>query len=100
MRQAKHKCDTHQVDIDLDTVNNAGLPAIVCAECITKKGPRKGKPKFICWINTRDYCKMQYGDKWEIKYTEMMSEMQQQNTEQAQDHYTNADTPGNYTAYT
>lgn len=100
MRQVKHQCDKHQVDIDLNTLNDAGLPAIVCVECITKRGPRKGKPRFISWINTRDLCKMQYGANWEIKYSEMMTEMQQEQTEQVPDHYTDANTSGNYSAYT
>ena len=102
MRQVKHQCDTHQSVIDPDTQNASGNPALVCAECITKKGPRKGKPRFICWLSTKDVCMIQYGDNWQSEYEKILR--QQQLTDRIIDSmknpYAEEYVPGNYSAYT
>ncbi len=102
MRQAKHQCDTHQSVIDQDTVNDTGLPALVCAECITKKGPRKGKPKFICWMSEKDMCMIQYGADWQTEYAKILDQKQvlEYVKKGTQNPYAPEPVPGNDTAYT
>ena len=96
----QHKtCDTHPVNIDWELTNTNGLPAVVCEQCVNKKGKRKGKAKFICWLSRKDLYKIQFGDDWEHKYNEHL--INNQLAEQrAQRETFIGDVPGNYTAYT
>lgn len=71
-------CENHSVSIDWHFVNHDGLPAMVCDTCLATKGKRKGKPKFLCWLNTRDVFKIQYGADWEQKIAEYYSLLEQQ----------------------
>jgi len=49
------KHDKHDIYIDCDYVNPEGLPALCCAQCITPRGKRAGKPQWIQWINRDDF---------------------------------------------
>ena len=50
---AKH--DTCRVQIDCNTTNAHGRPALVCKDCIVQKGKRAGKPEVIQWISKEDF---------------------------------------------
>jgi len=102
MRQAKHQCDTHQAHIEPETRNNSGNPALVCSECITKRGPRRGKPRFICWMSDRDMCMLEYGADWQTEYAKILDQkaVLEYIKSGTQDPYAEEVVPGNYTAYT
>ena len=98
MIKKQHKtCENHSVSIDWYFVNADGLPALVCDTCTATKGKRKGKPKFLSWLNTRDVFKIQYGADWEQKYCEyytlLLKKESQRLGEQQISEY------GNYNAY-
>lgn len=109
----QHKtCENHSVEIDWEHTNSAGLPAVVCEQCVNKKGKRKGKAKFVCWLSRKDLYKMQFGANWTDKYSEHMSikyELEERYRQQrikdahlsrCNDGTEEVEAQGNYSAYT
>lgn len=69
MIKKKHAtCENHQTEIDWYFTNAHGMPALVCKQCRSKKGPRKNKPKFISWLNERECFMVHYGANWQKYY--------------------------------
>jgi len=79
MRNKRHKCDNHPVDIDWNLLNASRNPALVCKQCITRKGKRRGQPVFISWLSDIDLFKIEHGDKWRDKWNLHQSRIDEHN---------------------
>jgi len=92
MRNKKHKCDNHPVDIDWNLLNSSRNPALVCTQCITRKGKRRGQPVFISWLSDIDLFKIEYGKNWVDewhKHQRFISELNK-NPNSSEDNYDNS----------
>ena len=55
MKTVKHKtCENHNIGIDWNHTNEAGLPAMVCTQCAPHKKSKRKQHRFICWISKQD----------------------------------------------
>jgi hypothetical protein len=55
LRPRDLECIDHPMHINWDTVDHAGNPALCCSICVsTTKGSRRGKPRYIRFIKTKE----------------------------------------------
>ena len=55
MAATKHsKHMNHECYIDWTMLDSNGSPALLCSQCTTQRGKRKGKPAFVDWVSRRD----------------------------------------------
>jgi len=55
LRPRDLECIDHPMHINWDTVDRAGNPSLCCSICISKtKGSRRGKPRYIRFIKTKE----------------------------------------------
>ena len=60
MQNNKHLTHAeHEMHINWALTNAHGNPALCCSKCTTPKGPRRGQPKYIDWLKSKDVAMLQ-----------------------------------------